>query len=106
MLRSTTNTPLQRSQQPQQEPARAMPQIAMPATGAPTDGADPNAPVRMIYGTTVDVAESVEVFKRFVRTFKLADKYRAIAEEDPSKRVEIFPEHEEPFYPRLLAQVS
>lgn len=93
---------------PQQEPARARPQIAVPATAGPTEGAaptDPNAPVRMIYGTTVNVAESVETFKRFIRTFTLADKFRAMTEEDPTKRFDILPDHEEPLYPRLLAQV-
>lgn len=63
---------------------------------------DPNSPIKLIYGTAINVQESTGLFKDFLLNFTLAQ--RRIANGVPESEVG---EHErEPFYPKLLRQMK
>jgi len=62
---------------------------------------------RYIWGTTLVVAEASKMFEDFLLNFTMADRIRAMREEDPTISIEIKPEHEQPFYfPRILKEVN
>jgi len=62
---------------------------------------------RYIWGTTLVVAEASKMFEDFLLNFTMADRIRAMREEDPTISIEIKPEHEQPFYfPRILKEMN
>ncbi|ORX52118.1 MCM-domain-containing protein [Piromyces finnis] len=62
---------------------------------------------RYIWGTTLVVAEASKMFEDFLLNFTMADRIRAMREEDPTVNIEIKPEHEQPFYfPRILKEMN
>jgi len=61
---------------------------------------------RYIWGTTLVVAEASKMFEDFLLNFTMADRIRAMREEDPTVSIDIRPEHEQPYYfPRILKEV-
>jgi len=62
---------------------------------------------RYIWGTTLVVAEASKMFEDFLLNFTMADRIRAMQEEDPTVSIEIRPEHEQPYYfPRILKEMN
>jgi len=62
---------------------------------------------RYIWGTTLVVAEASKMFEDFLLNFTMADRIRAMRQEDPTVNIEIKPEHEQPFYfPRILKEMN
>ncbi|ORY75902.1 MCM-domain-containing protein [Neocallimastix californiae] len=62
---------------------------------------------RYIWGTTLVVAEASKMFEDFLLNFTMADRIRAMREEDPTISIEIRPEHEQPYYfPRILKEMN
>jgi len=62
---------------------------------------------RYIWGTTLVVAEASKMFEDFLLNFTMADRIRAMREEDPTVSIDIRPEHEQPYYfPRILKEMN
>ncbi|ORX76061.1 MCM-domain-containing protein [Anaeromyces robustus] len=62
---------------------------------------------RYIWGTTLVVAEASKMFEDFLLNFTMADRIRAMREEDSTVSIEIRPEHEQPYYfPRILKEMN
>ncbi|RKP40286.1 MCM2/3/5 family-domain-containing protein [Dimargaris cristalligena] len=76
-------------------------QSELPSTlDTPAAGDDPSATVRVIWGTTVDIQESMSLFRDFLLEFKL--KYK-LTDRDSHRSLE--PEYQDPYYPRILQQM-
>ncbi|KAJ1980805.1 MCM DNA helicase complex subunit [Dimargaris verticillata] len=72
----------------------------MPSTMDTPAADDPTATVRVIWGTTVDIQESMTLFRDFLYEFRL--KYKlGPTEGDRAQQ----PEYQEPYYPRVLQQM-
>ncbi|KAJ1926422.1 MCM DNA helicase complex subunit [Tieghemiomyces parasiticus] len=63
-------------------------------------GEDPSATVRVIWGTTVDIQESMALFHNFLLEYKL--KYQ-LSPEESHRALE--PNFQDPYYPRILQQM-
>ncbi|KAJ1653448.1 MCM DNA helicase complex subunit [Dispira simplex] len=73
----------------------------MPSTAdTPAATDDPSATVRVIWGTTVDIQESMGLFRDFLLEFRL--KYK-LGREEGERALE--PEFHDPYYPRVLQQM-
>lgn len=65
-----------------------------------TQESDPSLPVRLIWGTTVNIHEAMTSFRNFLNNFTLAQRKRKLNEPINPQ------EDNQPFYPKLLAHVK
>lgn len=64
---------------------------------------DAAGPIKAIWGTTVNIQESINMFKDFLLNFTLAQK---IQYHNPDEDQVIPDEAHEPYYPKLFRQVG
>ena len=78
--------------------------ISRGMAGADEVSTDPTGPTKAIWGTTVNIQESMNMFKDFLLNFTISHKIRF--EQPDIDPLLIDDKHSEPFYPKLLHQVG